>query len=110
MDERLFERTASAPRKKALSDKSVVQDIIPTEEARRPAFGIDIFYQGIIILVMIFLFWIISGFEFSSLFVGIWGFSIFWWVVFIHIFYFTAFEWYFGQTPGKMSVKIRVIS
>ncbi len=31
------------------------------------------------------------------------------WSVSIHIFYFTFFEWYFGQTPGKMVTGIKVV-
>ncbi len=74
------------------------------------AFGIDIFIQCLIILLIMTIIWLLLDFNYNALFNGIWGYSIFWWAVFIHLIYFIIPEWYFGQTPGKRYAKIKVVS
>lgn len=74
------------------------------------AFVIDCLIHGMIILIILFTLHAYFNIGFNELFTGIVGYSIFWWIVFSHIIYFTFFEWQFGQTPGKRILNIQVIT
>ena len=77
---------------------------------RLVAFGIDCIIQGLIFFLLFFIILVFHNFNYSELLMSFWGFTLFWWAIFFHIIYFTIFEWYFGQTPGKRFTKIKVIS
>ncbi len=79
-------------------------------KTRLAAFGIDCVIQCIIFGFLLIIMIVGLNFQYNELFIGIWRFALFWWAIFIHIFYFIFFEWYFGQTPGKLFVKIKVVA
>jgi len=74
------------------------------------AFVIDCLIHGLIILIILFTLHAYLNIGFNELSTGIIGYTIFWWIVFSQILYFTFFEWQFGQTPGKRILNIQVIT
>jgi uncharacterized membrane protein/uncharacterized RDD family membrane protein YckC len=74
------------------------------------AFSVDCCIQLVIFLILCLAMLGSFQLELTQLFSGIWGFTLFWWAVCIHIFYFVIFEWLLGRTPGKWSRGIEVIA
>ena len=74
------------------------------------AFVIDCLIHGLIIVIILFTLHAHLNIGFTKLSTGIIGYTIFWWIIFSHILYFTFFEWQFGQTPGKRILSIQVIT
>ena len=84
-------------------------------KSRMIAFLIDIIIQLIVIVILIYLTGLLLGareslFDPGVILRGTYRLFLIGWAVLIYICYFTLFEWYFGQTPGKMVTRVKVVT
>jgi uncharacterized RDD family membrane protein YckC len=102
------------PSRKTVDNKFVSKLIEQTRfssfTSRAKAYGIDCLLQGMILGIIFVLIVTSYNFNITEFLLSFWSFSLFWWAVVFHIAYFTFFEWYSGQTPGKKFTKIQVVN
>jgi uncharacterized RDD family membrane protein YckC len=102
------------PSRKTVDNKFVSKLIEQTRfssfTSRAKAYGIDCLLQGMILGIIFVLILTSYNFNITEFLLSFWSFSLFWWAVVFHIAYFTFFEWYSGQTPGKKFTKIQVVN
>ncbi|MCK5560117.1 MAG: RDD family protein, partial [Thermoplasmata archaeon] len=90
--------------------KLIEQTRFSSLTSRLKAYVIDCMLQGMVLGIIFILILTSYNFNINEFLLSFWGFSLFWWAVVFHIAYFTFFEWYYGQTPGKKFTKIQVVN